>query len=111
MASDAQFRRNSVPVRFITTAFFFTAHLLLCSSNAYADTRVLIARETSLPYTYKFNDQSLEEGYELQLQGENNSDSVLILIIRIDNDSSYNYQTRFNRNSVFNPVPISSPYP
>lgn len=111
MAPDAQFRRNAAPVRFLATAFLLSTCLLFSSGNVRADTQALILGETSLPYTYEFNSLPLQEGYELHLKGQNSSDSALILIIRIDNDRSLNYRTRFNREFSIQPGPYELTIP
>ena len=111
MASDALLRRSTTPFWFVAAALFITAHMVFACRFVQAEIAPLVTEPTPLPFTYEFDESPLQEGYELQLKGENTSDSALILIIRIDNDSSYNYRTRFNREFSIPPGPYSLAIP
>ena len=84
-----------------------TVLLAVVSQPVLADTNVLVDDETDLPFSYSFDHAILDKGYELHLKGRNNSDSVLILIIRIDNEQSDDYYSRFNREFSIQPGPFS----
>ena len=111
MASDALLRRFALSVFQGITALLLFSFFTLNSDSATADIEVLVNSETDLPYTHKFNNASFKPGYELQLKGQNNSDSVLILIVRIDNASSRDYRTRYNREFSIQPGEFSLTLP
>ena len=107
MASDALLSRNA----FSFFRGFTVLSLIVCfavnATPAPANTEVLVSSETDLPYTYQFDGLSISPGHQLQLKGQNNSDSTLILIIRIDNLNSHDYYSRFNRQFSIQPGSFS----
>ncbi|KEQ18274.1 hypothetical protein [Endozoicomonas numazuensis] len=89
----------------------FLAFLFLTVFPAVQSDQSLIDESTELSFKYEFDDQKLEAGHELHLEGFNQSDSALILIIRIDNEASNSYRTRFNREFSIQPGPFSLSIP
>ena len=116
MASDTSFRRFSLPVfrgvtALLLTVCFIAAANLVIPNTAQASSEILVDSETDMPYTHDLDELEINPGYELQIKGQNNSDAVLILIVRIDNDHSENYYTRFNRQFSIKPGPFSLTLP
>ncbi len=103
MAPDARF---SCSLSRCFLAFLF----LTVFPPAHSD-QALIDEDTELSFKYEFDDRELEAGYELHIEGLNQSDSALILIIRIDNEDSSSYRTRFNREFSIQPGPFSLAIP
>lgn len=92
-------------------SFLVVVFLLLFSLPAFSDNTILVSSERALPYTHEFDGSPLLPGQELHIQGNNTSDSALILIIRIDNASSTNYRSRFNREFSVQPGPFNLSIP
>lgn len=111
MASDALLRRLALSLFRSMAATLLFSLTLFVSHAALADIKVIVNSETSLPYTHDFDDSDIKPGYQLQLKGQNNSDSVLILILRIDNASSRDYRTRYNREFSIQPGAFSLTIP
>ena len=111
MASDTLFRRSSLPVFQSVAVLLLTACFFATADTAKNSGEVLVNSETDMPYTHYLNGLRIKPGYELQLKGQNNSDSVLILIVRIDNNRSKNYYTRYNRQFSIQPGPFSLTVP
>ncbi|MGI9273561.1 MAG: hypothetical protein ACR2PT_01705 [Endozoicomonas sp.] len=92
--------------RYILAVVFFPFFFSVAQAN-----EVLVGSKQSLPFTYHFQKTSLQASSELNLEGINNSDSALILIVRIDSPGSYNYKSRFNREFSIQPGPFSLTIP
>ncbi len=89
----------------------FLAFLFLVFNPSVFSDQSLIDEDTELSFKYEFDELILEAGQELHIEGTNQSDSALILIIRIDNDDSSSYRTRFNREFSIQPGPFSLSIP
>ncbi|AMO54725.1 hypothetical protein GZ77_24015 [Endozoicomonas montiporae] len=111
MASDALLSRIAFSVFQELPALLLIACLTFNITPATANARILIHSETDLPYTYKFDGLNIKPGNQLQLKGRNNSDSKLILIIRIDNLNSDDYYSRYNRQFSIQPGDFSLTVP
>ena len=116
MVSDTPFRRFSLPVlqgakALLLTVCFIAAANLVTPNTAQASSEILVDSETDMPYTHDLDELEINPGYELQIKGQNNSDSVLILIVRIDNNRSKNYYTRYNRQFSIQPGSFSLTVP
>ena len=115
MASDARFRRFVLSVSHHAyrgiAAFILLLCIFLVSFPSRTDIQVLLDDETDLPYIHEFGSSEFKPGHELQLKGINHNDSVLTLIIRIDNSSSRDYRTRYNREFSIQPGAFSLTIP
>lgn len=111
MASDASFRHRASSFKWAFVVLLFITLIISHHLHAQTEPNVLIKSETDLPFTYKFDDSDIQEGNELRIKGQNNSDEALLLVIRIDNDQSRNYHSRFNREFSLQPGDFSLTIP
>ncbi|UYM17951.1 hypothetical protein [Endozoicomonas euniceicola] len=111
MASDTLFRRSSLPVFQSVAVLLLTACFFATADTTKNSGEMLVNSETDMPYTHYLKGLRIKPGYELQIKGQNNSDSVLILIVRIDNNRSKNYYTRYNRQFSIQPGTFSLTVP
>ncbi len=79
---------------------------LVATTTAAQEDKPLLSAPSAPPFIHSFEQQSLGNGAELIIDGDNRSEQQQILIVRIDNDNSTNYRTRVNQEFTLAPGPF-----
>lgn len=90
-----------------------TACTLICGflSLSVNGDEVLLNETDSPPFIHTFQQARFENGAELIISGNNESSEQQILIVRLDNESSSDYRSRFNQEFTLPPGPFERVLP